>query len=142
MLDRMSGMGDMKLFRSKKVLLEDGLQEAGILVGQEGKIDRILRRDELGTLQHNAEVGMHHIQAQKSHLSSLCYSQTELLVRRIRANLNETRHEGCRQYSAGCCSCEHCSEPWGSVKAVEFRDRLYICQLLKKGWPVSGNVTR
>ncbi|PNF40904.1 Allantoinase, mitochondrial [Cryptotermes secundus] len=52
----MSGMGGMKLFRSKKVLLEDGLQEAGILVGQEGKIDRILRKDELATLQHNAEV--------------------------------------------------------------------------------------
>jgi hypothetical protein len=61
MLDRTPGMNGMKLFRSQKVLLEDGLQEAGILVGQEGKIDRILRKDELATLQHNAEVGMHHV---------------------------------------------------------------------------------
>ena len=45
-----------KLFKSKKVLLEDGLQEAGILVGSEGKIDKILRKDELRTLQHNVEV--------------------------------------------------------------------------------------
>ena len=45
-----------KLFKSKKVLLEDGLQEAGILVGPEGKIDKILRKDELRTLQHNVEV--------------------------------------------------------------------------------------
>nr|CAD7201122.1 unnamed protein product [Timema douglasi] len=32
----------MTLYRSKQVLLESGLQTAGILVGREGKIDRIL----------------------------------------------------------------------------------------------------
>nr|CAD7447235.1 unnamed protein product [Timema bartmani] len=32
----------MTLYRSKQVLLESGLQTAGILVGQDGKIDRIL----------------------------------------------------------------------------------------------------
>jgi hypothetical protein len=58
MLDRMPGMSGKRLFRSKKVLLEDGLQEAGILVGLEGKIDRILRKDELGTIQQDAEVRM------------------------------------------------------------------------------------
>jgi len=52
-------MSTRKLFRSKKVLLEDGLQEAGILVGEEGKIDKILRKDELGTLQHTVEVSMY-----------------------------------------------------------------------------------
>jgi hypothetical protein len=54
----MPGKGGRRLFRSRKVLLEDGLQEAGILVGQEGKIDRILRKDELLTIQHDAEVRM------------------------------------------------------------------------------------
>jgi hypothetical protein len=49
-------MNTTKLFKSKKVLLEDGLQEAGILVGSEGKIDKILRKDELRTLQYNVEV--------------------------------------------------------------------------------------
>jgi hypothetical protein len=54
----MPGLSTRKLFRSKKVLLEDGLQEAGILVGEEGKIDKIFKKDELGTLQHNAEVSV------------------------------------------------------------------------------------
>jgi allantoinase len=49
-------MNTTKLFKSKKVLLEDGLQEAGILVGSEGKINKILRKDELRTLQHDVEV--------------------------------------------------------------------------------------
>jgi hypothetical protein len=69
MQDRTPETSDMRLFRSKKVQLEDGLQEAGMLVGQEGKIDRILRKDELGTLQHNVEVSMRHVQTQKSHMS-------------------------------------------------------------------------
>lgn len=55
-------MSTRKLFRSKKVLLEDGLQEAGILVGQEGKIDRIMRKHELETLQKNVEVSINNVQ--------------------------------------------------------------------------------
>jgi hypothetical protein len=54
----MPGLSTRKLFRSKKVLLEDGLQEAGILVGEEGKINKIFKKDELGTLQHNVEVSV------------------------------------------------------------------------------------
>jgi hypothetical protein len=55
----MPGTSSEKLFRSKRVLLEDGLQEAGILVGYDGKIGRIVRKEALATSQHNAEVGMH-----------------------------------------------------------------------------------
>lgn len=55
-------MTTTKLFRSKKVLLEDGLQEAGILVGEEGKIDKVLKIDELGTLQKNVEVSAYNMQ--------------------------------------------------------------------------------
>ncbi|GFG34245.1 hypothetical protein Cfor_10690, partial [Coptotermes formosanus] len=51
-----TGMNTRKLFRSKRVLLEDGLQEAGILVGEEGRIEEILRKDQLGTLYHNVEI--------------------------------------------------------------------------------------
>ena len=49
-------MNKRKLFKGKRVLLEDGLQEAGILVGDKGKIEKILRKDELETLQHDVEV--------------------------------------------------------------------------------------
>ena len=44
-----------RLFRSKKVLLEDGMQEAGVLVGEDGKIDKILKKEELST-QSDVEV--------------------------------------------------------------------------------------
>jgi hypothetical protein len=49
-------MNKRKLFKGKRVLLEDGLQEAGILVGDKGKIEKILRKDELETVQHDVEV--------------------------------------------------------------------------------------
>ncbi|XP_069683377.1 allantoinase [Periplaneta americana] len=45
-----------KLYRSRRVLLEDGLQEAGVLVGEEGRIDRILRGEELRALDDGTEV--------------------------------------------------------------------------------------
>ncbi|PSN44654.1 hypothetical protein C0J52_07719 [Blattella germanica] len=52
----MPGMSTRRLFRSRKVLLEDGLQEAGVLVGEDGKIERILKQQDLVSPQSNVEV--------------------------------------------------------------------------------------
>jgi hypothetical protein len=68
-------MNTRKLFRSKRVLLEDGLQEAGILVGEEGRIEEILRKDQLGTLYHNVEVSRNKLSSTESvdvHCSLKC----------------------------------------------------------------------
>jgi hypothetical protein len=65
-------MNTRKLFRSKRVLLEDGLQEAGILVGEEGKIEEILRKNELGTLHHNVEVSGNKLSSTES-VDEHCY---------------------------------------------------------------------
>ncbi|KAJ9589557.1 hypothetical protein L9F63_017245, partial [Diploptera punctata] len=45
----MPGMSSRKLFRSTKVLLKDGMQEAGLLVGEDGKINKIFKKEELAT---------------------------------------------------------------------------------------------
>ena len=54
-------MSTRRLFRSKKVLLEDGMQEAGLLVGEDGKIDKVLKKDELRTQSSNVEVSLENI---------------------------------------------------------------------------------